>query len=58
MIMENRFPIGLLSHWRKCELEDCYVCDNYIKWIHGWQRRTKDFDKIIKRTVDDLGRPY
>lgn len=53
----KKFPIGLWQHWRKCPYDDCSMCYDYTKWIHAWQRRTTDFDKIIKRTVDDIGRP-
>ena len=50
----RRFPIGLLNHWRKCEWDGCSLCNEYIDWIHAWQRRCKDQDKILKRTIDDV----
>lgn len=54
-LKSNIFPIGLNRHWKYCSLDgDCLKCDKYIVWIHGWQKKNLNSDKVINRTIADI----
>ena len=49
------FPVSLCNHFRTCPYDEgCDKCDEYIRFIHEWQQKNKNSEKMIRRTVCDL----
>ena len=49
-----RFPVSLCNHFKTCLLDyDCDKCDEYIRFIHEWQKNGLT-EKMIRRTVCDF----
>jgi len=53
-VWKMRFPVSLCNHFRTCQYDGCDKCDEYIRFIHEWQQKNKNSEKMVRRTVCDL----